>query len=750
MNGNSRDTEGRSQKRQKTSSITEANNNPPQTASVAAAGVISDNEDSTEDAADRPSGSCETCKIRKVKCDRARPSCNWCTKNNVECIYKNRKKPGLRPGFGKELTTRLTSVEDTVVEHSDLIQQLKSQLDYLQRDFQQSKQRYQQQQTIHEAPSSSRKEQQAPIILESNSSYPDHQGDDGGDTKYPPSSMALELIDLYFQRVHAQFPILHPEETRNDLKSQVQTGSGWSTLLYSVIAISIRCLDGTRLSSSQRKQYHENCKNNVILQSLNITTVKSLQALAILAYDMVGVSNGPQTWGILALVTSAARHLGLFKEETTEIVSRTSTESISTKDDVILSPAETFLERETRRRLFWGIFLLDRYSAVATSFAFRIAENEIDRLLPTKEALWSIDTAGEPRTKWLKTEARQTDSLNETENMDQFGYLIQIIHILSLIHEFLRRPVHINSFNEVIQWQMTYRQLDREIEDWHVQLPEQIKNWPHLTPMIAMINAAYNTTVIRLHSSAGYSLIKSDFFTSSPSAARKCTEAAKNMVSLARQVSAMGNWECLGPHYAWSIWVSARLLLVDSVTTNKGAFPVDLEFLIAALKQMGNVWKVAARYWEILSLVIDEELELRGTPGSEHRRSAAILSDMRRNAYALDYLLSNKSPGDTNDDHNTNNDTGGTQQQQHNHHHHPHQQQQQQIQSSSNPDHSPESGLGYPDINGMFDFFNWPKPLDSDGAVTPMLHSLDEYKNILSKEGFELDPNQEDWLIKKT
>jgi hypothetical protein len=51
--------------------------------------------------------SCETCKQRKVKCDRGQPSCGWCMKNHSQCIYLPRKKPGLRAGYGRELEARL-------------------------------------------------------------------------------------------------------------------------------------------------------------------------------------------------------------------------------------------------------------------------------------------------------------------------------------------------------------------------------------------------------------------------------------------------------------------------------------------------------------------------------------------------------------------------------------------------------------------------------------------------------------------
>ena len=63
---------------------------------------------SESDSYPRPlSASCELCKARKVKCDRGKPGCGWCVKNNKLCEYKERKKPGLRAGYGRELESRL-------------------------------------------------------------------------------------------------------------------------------------------------------------------------------------------------------------------------------------------------------------------------------------------------------------------------------------------------------------------------------------------------------------------------------------------------------------------------------------------------------------------------------------------------------------------------------------------------------------------------------------------------------------------
>ncbi len=50
---------------------------------------------------------CSTIYIVQVRCDRGQPGCGWCTRNGQLCEYKERKKPGLRAGYGRELERRL-------------------------------------------------------------------------------------------------------------------------------------------------------------------------------------------------------------------------------------------------------------------------------------------------------------------------------------------------------------------------------------------------------------------------------------------------------------------------------------------------------------------------------------------------------------------------------------------------------------------------------------------------------------------
>lgn len=72
--------------------------------------------------------SCQLCKTRKVKCDRTLPSCGWCTRNNAACEYKERKKPGLRAGYGRELEKRLDRLEGILMQQSEVLARLLGQI----------------------------------------------------------------------------------------------------------------------------------------------------------------------------------------------------------------------------------------------------------------------------------------------------------------------------------------------------------------------------------------------------------------------------------------------------------------------------------------------------------------------------------------------------------------------------------------------------------------------------------------------
>lgn len=104
-----------------------------------------------------------------------------------------------------------------------------------------------------------------------------------------------------------------------------------------------------------------------------------------------------------------------------------------------------------------------------------------------------------------------------------------------------------------------------------------------------------------------------------------------------------------GPPFAFSLWVSARVLLVHGSTIEKHVSG-EIHFLISTLQQMGQYWPVAARYAQILQRVMSEYQDSQSSTAAAAASGAiapqppsvAILADMRRCAYDLDMLISNE------------------------------------------------------------------------------------------------------------
>ncbi|KAI5860805.1 putative C6 transcription factor [Durotheca rogersii] len=680
--------------------------------------------------------SCETCKQRKVKCDRGQPSCGWCRRNAVFCEYRERKKPGLRAGYGRELEQRLDKLEEILRSHSEILQNAFSNHGH-----------------AHAAPSVRNSNPSLPsdhgtprepvplfrpsesirtpqaetaLFLQKPSTFPTttqsmdfglppptpsiHSMHDGfqpqipmaaisppnqlgpslqpssavqeyygqsqsqpqpqslrspgvnvthgpaqisSDQDLPPYDLLYALVDLYFKHINTWCPILHRKTTLDSLFGPSTLDDTDKVLLHAIVAATLRYSTDPRLSEEKRRHHHDVSKQRVLLYGMENSSVKALQALVILALDLCGSSNGPPGWNIMALITRSVVQLGLAVETNSLSVSPNYA-SIYTLRAMVLPEPRDFVEEESRRRLFWMIYLLDRYATIATAFDFALSDKEIDRTLPCRDDLWIKNQKVE--TRWFYMQDRPPDTpgheVNKPENLGAFSYYIEILGILSKIHEFLKQPVDIGALGDVEQWQMRYKELDNLLATWKFGLPGEYGNMAKLFQPggnktlncgWVMLHATYHTAVIRLHSSAAYPTTRSPIFTPSYSASQRCLGAVENIAALGEFVVQNGMLNKLGPPFAFTLWVAARLLLVHGSTVEHKLAP-QIAFLVDTLRDMGRYWPVAGRYCQLLQRVLDEHSDSERAVGHTGERitpsSVKILADMRRTAFDLDFLIS--------------------------------------------------------------------------------------------------------------
>ncbi|KAH8432624.1 putative C6 transcription factor [Aspergillus melleus] len=659
--------------------------------------------------------SCELCKQRKVKCDRAQPSCGWCTRNGQICEYKERKKPGLRAGYGKELEQRLDRLEEVIQTQARLIEthiihgqpQFNTELAHAAPLSYSSPSEpsaahgpsprnpfyFQDTSSVpvpphqHEASITSPSDMSvkntmhahlptgihaaAPLPpIPNNTSQNDYTGNESSlkvpvnlfanqeqsladpELDLPPYDLLYALVDLYFEHINTWCPILHRRTTLDIFFGPSPLDEADRIVLYAIVATTLRFSSDSRLNEQNRKRFHDSSKQKVLLYGLENSSVKALQALVILALDLVGSSNGPPGWKLLALITRSVVQLGLAAESKSSLIAPIYP-SIYTLRAVTLPESDSWVEDEGRRRLFWMVYLLDRYSTIATAFDFALNDKDIDRKLPCKDEYFAKNQPVE--TRWFHHSSERTDYLSHAENVGSFGLYVEILGILSRIHIFLKRPVDIGALSDVEEWQTMYRNLDSELTSWEFGLPAEYayenasrlfngsKHSKSVPCDWVQLHTTYQTAVIRLHSSAAYPTTRSPIFTPSYSASQRCLLAVDNILSVTRFVVDNNMLDKLGPPFAFTLWVSARLLLVHGSTIAHTVSP-DIIFFVDTLARMGKYWKVAERYSCILQRVLDEYGEYQQSGADDSERvtpsTVKILADMRRCAFDLDFLIS--------------------------------------------------------------------------------------------------------------
>ncbi|KAK2008432.1 hypothetical protein LZ32DRAFT_685288 [Colletotrichum eremochloae] len=635
--------------------------------------------------------SCELCKARKVKCDRAEPACSWCARHNRTCVYLERQKPGSRIGFSLELEAKVNRLDallqalgrrveehissDHVAAHGHspaIGNQAPSQAEAshqdtngvspapgLPRPAPTSNDRTSAfsgpfwqgggdaQEALH---SGDRTSVQALLNLSSSESF--HQTGASPSiagprkdassvstvSEFPSQDLLYTLVDLYFKHCNTWCPILDRKTTFAAFFGSTSLNEADRVLLHAIVATTLRFLKDPRLSPEMRSHYHAVSKHRVQMYAMENVSIAALRASIILCLDELGTSNGPRGWNMLALLAQNVRQLDLCEESSVYLTAEAEdTPNTGSIRRVVMGRPESWIEDEGRRRLCWMVYLLDRYATIATTtFDFMLDDKKVKRCLPCSYDLFSRNVPVETGSWSSSSDQISSPEINKPENLGSFSYHCEILRILSKVHDFLKTPINVTSSGDMAVWRNTYRSLDGSLDGWLQSLPSEysrISALCHSDPASRvanwfMLHSAYVTSVVRLHSSAAYPTVRSHIFVPSHYAMQRCLSAVQSLGDIAQDVFEANGLDLLGPPFAFSLWVAARLLLVHAATVG---CPVDpkIDFFIETLRHVGQYWEVANNYAKILARVVQ-----RGRQGD------MSFTAMRKSAHDLVTLTS--------------------------------------------------------------------------------------------------------------
>ena len=468
------------------------------------------------------------------------------------------------------------------------------------------------------------------------------------DTELPPYDLVYSLVDLFFKHVNPWSPILDRKSTFDSLFAGSGSSEDERILLHAIVVTTLRFSPDARLTPLSRRQYHDASKSKILLHVVSDPNIHSLQALLILTVDIVGTSHCPQGLNLIALLCRNVLHLEMGIEKAVYL-GPPSYPALSGLHAFAQSEPLSWIEDEGRRRLVWMVYVLERYSTVSDCSSFIFPDSSMGRRLPTTYDLFSRNTPVE--TRWPRLAHQIPSSVPDT-NLGSFSYHCEVLTILARVHNFLKSPIDLSSAQDFASWRATYQSLDSELNTWLHSLPgeygkisqlchsdpgSKISNW-------IMLHAAFVTAVIRLHSAAAYPTVSSSQFRPSYNAMQRCLGAVESLREIAQDTINNSMLDLLGPPFAFSLWTSARLLLVHAATMDCEVDP-KIRFFISTLQSMGIYWDIAATYAETLTRVVNEgQQNAHSFAGNNIANSSTARSfkEMRKNAYELSLLLNQK------------------------------------------------------------------------------------------------------------
>ncbi|KAI0966733.1 fungal-specific transcription factor domain-containing protein [Xylaria arbuscula] len=577
---------------------------------------------------------CHSCRRKKAKCSRTQP-CSHCAKQNVECVYDGKKtRPGMRTGALEHLNQRVATLENMFLGQGLLFQELCSQLSQAGAPLVASS---------HSSPAEllqSRTARLKESLLERNHTERNHTEPSSSDLKeynrpppakrqkvddgpfeigldtalnlddghvHLPDDLVDSLTDIYFARIHPWTPMLHEARFRARMKKPSERAP-LRMICYAIVSLCARLSDDHRLlDANVCLSLSKRCRQVVMLKGMESFSVENLQALVICAFDIMGTGRGPSAWSIVGSMARTVEYLQLSVEQDGD-------EQLSENFQVLIKRAaflrrsQDWTEVESRRRVFWNIFLMDRFCSIATGWNISLKSEEIKRRLPCEGKLWNKAEPPPNKTPFLGVSNMSTETSESTmsassgedsmELLGGFAYCVEATENLSLVTSFfLMQGLDTANMHAVQHWLLRFKKLDLRLIQWKLFLPERWKEACALNedgimdPNLTLAHITHNTAVVLLHQCIAYpatSWQTMPMKLPSISSAETCLAASREVAIIAQNFLQGGDF-LTNPQFSFCLFICGRLLLAHS-----GYYKVELspsfDSLIHSLQEISRRW----------------------------------------------------------------------------------------------------------------------------------------------------------------
>ncbi|GAA91828.1 C6 transcription factor [Aspergillus luchuensis IFO 4308] len=420
-----------------------------------------------------------------------------------------------------------------------------------------------------------------------------------------PDAVLTELVDFYFTNIHPWIPILHVKKFRERMRSPEERVH-INCILHAIVSVCARFSQNKQYDDTlDMKEIAKKSRQEVILQSTETFSVENLQAQVIVAFETINRGRGPSSWSIIGSMAGTVEQLQLGVEED-DLYRVKGMEERLIRRMVFLTPSRSWSEAEERRRVFWAVFLMDRFCSVSTGWKISLRNADVKRRLPCEGALWEKEQdvctpyfgISDIRNTSLSNSHSATIDGREEQAIGAFAYIIEATESLALVTNFyLHHAFLINDASKARLWLVKFKELDLRLIRWKIHLPPKwreacvLNEQRVMDPNLTLAHITHNTAVILLHQGIAYPPAhwqKCPIRLPSASSADTCLEAASEIATIADQFLSFSPI-FTNPQFSFCLFIAGRTLLAHARHNRVPPSPA-LNTLIANLMEISQRW----------------------------------------------------------------------------------------------------------------------------------------------------------------
>ncbi|KAF7331806.1 Zn(2)-C6 fungal-type domain-containing protein [Mycena kentingensis (nom. inval.)] len=413
------------------------------------------------------------------------------------------------------------------------------------------------------------------------------------EVEWPPRDLADKLVDAYFSRYHFLNPVIdkpsflrkYTEVIGNNPTDPTfaRSETPFLALVFAVFACAASLVDDTRLSANGATDeggmgmvYYE---RSLILQYIShaSTQVTHVQCFILLSTFLCSINCLPQAWILVGQAVRTGQDLGLHRSPRR----------------LTLTP----IEKETRRKIWCGVYSLDRMLALALGRPLGILDSDCDVELPVQvdDEHLSDYFSGAPLPQ--RQPCLMAGFVSLTELYKIAGRVMREVYALEICKDNLEP-------DRKVDLQNTVESLDAELTEWCDNLPPAFKTQSETDEQVSMgavLCSHYYSVLTTLH--RNLLPVKRD----QPGMAKSTVKAVSSARSCIRLAPSMKHVVPPSHHLAFFIqqlFSSAVILLLYAMHSSEPraatAAMEEAKSTLSALESWEGSWPGARKCKELL------------------------------------------------------------------------------------------------------------------------------------------------------